>query len=89
MKTKIEVTNETAQAIQTYIDLCEKFKNAYFFKPPMHASSRRKMEEDNNFHYDKDGIKLDFSLSVSSDILSFPFIMSNPADRPVPGGRTS
>lgn len=40
-------TKETIENIKLVIDKAEKFKNAYFWAPPVQAAMRRKMEADN------------------------------------------
>jgi len=60
------VSAQTKSAIRSYIDFCEKFKNAYFFTPPSNASSRRSYENKNSFSYKGDGIELDFDISCSA-----------------------
>lgn len=65
MKTLTQISSETKKAIQVYLNLSEKFKNSYFWSAPSSANQRRKMESDNTFNYEGDGIQLSFSLDVS------------------------
>lgn len=65
MATKTQISEETKNAISTYINLSEKFKNSYFWNSPSSASQRRSMEQKNSFEYEGDGITLSFSISCS------------------------
>lgn len=65
MKTKLQISNETKQAIQTWINLSNKFKGSYFWKSLGNAGTRRSMEAKNTLDYESDGIKLHFSITCS------------------------
>ena len=65
MQTIKVISEETKAAIRRYLDLNEKFRNAYFFTPPSSASSRRGYENKNSLEYEGDGIYLKFDVRCS------------------------
>lgn len=66
MKTTMAISVETRKAIETYIELNEKFKGSYFWRSPQSANQRRDMERKNSFEYEGDNIKLSFNVSCSA-----------------------
>lgn len=65
MKTTFTASEEAQKAIKTWMTLSEKFRNSYFWKSPMSASSRRHMEQVNSFKYEDEHLSLSFSISCS------------------------
>lgn len=59
------ISEQTKNAIRTYLNLNAKFKNAYFWSSPFSANQRRSYEEKNSFTYEGDGITLNFEVSCS------------------------
>lgn len=52
-------------AIRQYLELNNKFKNAYFFNPPSSAKERQRYEADNSMTYNKYGLEMFFEVDCS------------------------
>lgn len=61
-----QVSDKTKDAIEEFLALSVKFKNAWFFKPDSSASSRRKYESRYSMKYIGDGIALIFTVRCSA-----------------------
>jgi hypothetical protein len=66
MKAQKQITEETKKAIQTYLSLNAKFKNAFFWSSPQRADSRRSYEKHNTFRFSNEGIELKFIVQCSA-----------------------
>ena len=65
MKTNKNVSQETVKAIETFLAQCEKFKNAYFWKPRGNAQERARRCKAEKFCYSGDGIELNFDVDMT------------------------
>ena len=63
--TATQISEQTKQAITTYLSLNDKFRNSYFWSSPSNAASRRSYENRNHFEYEGDGISLSFIVRCS------------------------
>ena len=61
--------NKIKEEIEEYIFLNEKFKNSYFWNPPLQAKKRREIEADNKMNFELNNryisLYLDFYLYIS------------------------
>lgn len=59
------ISNETKEAIKTYLEKCNKYKNSYFWSNFGNSSQRSYRENQEQFSYSGDSIELEFSISLS------------------------
>jgi len=65
MKTQKIVSEQTKNAIETFLTKNAKYKNSYFWSNFGNASQRTWKEEQEKFDYEGDGIELHFAISLS------------------------
>lgn len=66
---KLKTKKQIIDALKDYIEQSEYLKNAYFWKSPSHASSRRAYEKTNSrsieFDYKNEAIKAEIEITCS------------------------